>query len=368
MNDNETYVFQLGKNDIGTVMIDGLRLQWTNSCPFAANLSSYASGSGIISADLQEIIQDEICRKALAVLAAPSKCSVFNTGGGVTNVSYLNIYSNKSLAGEAVVSITPSFEDSILIQYFNAPEYFAQWFADTLTMAGDDEVETLLPQSFSVEALIYVFHTIDVYRRLTYKNLLEYRTDIDPMISSQEYSVSLNTSVNSRDARWLLPAFAMLTPNLARYGIQIAPDSLKMVLDSNLLLPIINQATGEEFFKFGEPGRKLATAFYGSWLLAAGFESMSFEANGAITTINNGFIAPTAGGSHLFMLSQGASGKGVVNYRNLAYSRFVEQIKALISNTAERPVEISSVLKCVSCGTELTVGTKFCKSCGAKQN
>lgn len=368
MSANAPFIFQVNKNDLGTLFVDLLKLEWSTNCPFAELLGNYKAGSGKVTDDLKEIAENETCKVSLSILANPLHRTVYNTGGGVIGVSCLNVYSNCCIDNYGLVSVAPSFENSIMVNYFDLTEGFAQWFVDTVSMGDSEEgVESCIPIKFPLESLVFVLHAIDCFKRIAYKSMLDYKPAEESMVSSREYGETLKLSAESKDARWLLPAFSILTPNLDKYKMNLGPDYMKILTDNKLLVPIKKQDTGEEFFQYSEEGRKLGIEFYSSWMMGIGFESVLFQ-NENETVIDNGFLAPTAAGNHLFLVEKDSQGNGFVNYSLLGYDDLIsktnELMKKVISGSSANAKAGTS--ECTSCGSSLGKDSKFCAKCGAK--
>lgn len=330
MSANSPFIFQLNKDDFGAIFIDLLKLEWNSACPFAEALKTYQAGTGNINDDLKEIAENETCKTSLSILANPSLRTVFNTGGGVIGISFLYLYSNPSIDGKGFVSITPSFEDAVLIQYYESAEGFAQWLADAVSITDSEPISSIIPSKLSLESLLFVLHAIDSFKRTAFKSMLEYKPMDEAFISSKEFAETLSTSIASKDARWLLPSFAVLTPNLEKFRIDINVESMKLLTDNNFLIPVKSKENNQEFFKFSDDARKLGAEFFSSWMMGIGFESARIL-NDNETFLGSGFIAPTAGANHLFIISKDSNDKGIAEHKSLAYSGLISEMEKCIS-------------------------------------
>ncbi|MGE5473436.1 MAG: hypothetical protein ACM3UU_04365 [Ignavibacteriales bacterium] len=335
MSANAPFVFQVSKNDLGVLFIDLLKLEWSKECVFAELLSGYQAGSGKISNDLKEIAENETCILTLKILANPLHRTIYNTGGSMVPVSFMNVYSNKSIDEHGLVCIMPSYENSIMIFSFDTAESYGEWFAETISMCNQESIESSFPSKFSIEALVFILHAVDCFKRVAFKSMLDYKPTEESMVASKEYGETLKTSVDSKDARWLLPAFSVLTPNLNKYNMNLGPDHMKILTDNKLFIPVKNQDSGEEFFKFGESGRRLGVEFYGSWIMAVGFESVVFNMDGTERLIDNGFLAPTAFANNLFEIEKDAKGDGIVSYSCLTHEGLVSKVTGFMKKVLE---------------------------------
>jgi len=368
MSTNAPFIFQVNKNDFGVLFIDLLKLEWAKECPFSELIGNYKAGDGKATDDLKEIAENDTCKTALNIIAKPLHRTIYNTGGSVLGVSYLNVYSNKAIDKQGFVSITPSFEDSILIQYFDSSESYAQWFADTVSMSENDEVQSYLPVKFPLESLVFVLHAIDCFKRISFKSMLDYKPTDESMISSKEYGEMLKVSAESKDVRWLLPAFSMMTPNLERYKMNLGPDHMKILTDEKIFTAVKKQDSGEEFFLYTEAGQRLGVEFYSSWMMGIGFESVTFGESGAENVKDNGFIAPTVLGNHFFQIEEDDKGNGVVDYSVMTYEKLINKVnellqKAVSASSTNKKVDTS---KCANCDSSLDNNAKFCAKCGTE--
>jgi len=367
MSANAPFVFQVNKNDIGVLFVDLLKLEWSRECAFAELLSNYKAGSGKITEDLKEIAENETCVLSLKILANPLHRTVYNTGGSMVPISFMNVYSNTSVDQFGLVSIMPSFENSIMIHSFDTAESYGEWFAETVSMSNENEVQSNIPEKFSLESLVFILHAIDSFKRVSYKSMLDYKPTDVSMVASKEYGETLKISVDSKDARWLLPAFSILTPNLNKYKMNLGPDYMKILTDRKIFIPVKKQDNGEEFFQFGEIGQRLGVEFYSSWMMAVGFETVVFNPDGTERVLDNGFLAPTAFANNLFEIEKDAQGNGAINYSCLTYEGLISKVTELIQKAISSSANIKvGSTDCASCGSSLDNNAKFCVKCGNK--
>lgn len=330
MSANTPFIFQVNKNDLGVLFIDLLKLEWSEECAFAEMLGSYQAGSGKITDDLKEIAENETCIVSLKILANPLHRTVYNTGGSMVPVSFMNVYSNSSIDEHGLVCIMPSYENSVMINSFDSAESYGEWFAETVSMCSQENIESVLPSKFPLEALVFVLHAIDSFKRVSFRSMLDYKPTEETMVSSKEYGETLKLSVDSKDVRWLLPAFSVLTPDMGRYNMNLGPDHMRILTDNKLFIPVKNKDSGEEFFKFGEAGKRLGIEFYGGWVMSVGFESVVFNSDGTEKVADNGFLAPTALANNFFEIEKDAQGNGIVSYNCLTYEGLVSKVTGLM--------------------------------------
>ena len=121
-------VFQVNNSDLGPLFTDTLRLQCNELSPFGESLQTYAPGSRIPSAGLAELVRHPRLPEVAAILSQPDLRITHRTGGGSLDVSFFGAFRNREMGQETIVTVTPSFEGSWLVQLFDsAREYLAWW-------------------------------------------------------------------------------------------------------------------------------------------------------------------------------------------------------------------------------------------------
>ena len=122
------FTFQVGKNDLGPLFHDSLKLKCSNFSPLAGPLSSYKAGSNTLSSEVTGVLQDPQVSKAASILADPVLRMINRTGGGAMAVSHFTACCNPGIDEQAFAVVTPSFEGSYLIQLFDNPWHYLGWW------------------------------------------------------------------------------------------------------------------------------------------------------------------------------------------------------------------------------------------------
>lgn len=219
------FSFQIGRNDLGPLVVDAVGLECDAWSPLAPLLESYRRGAGTPSAEAARIAADPTAAKALRILARPPFRMVNHTGGGSLPASYFTACGSLAVDGQAVAVLNPSYEGACLIQIFDRPHAFLAWWLILNAAQADAPMANYLPPPIRFESLVYLLHAVDAFRRGAYRSLLEYRPTDRASISPKEFAESMRESLRTRDLRWLMPAYLSLTPNLTTIALEDGPQS-----------------------------------------------------------------------------------------------------------------------------------------------
>jgi len=392
------FTFQVGKNDLGPLFFDSLKLKCSNFSPLAGALSSYVAGSNKPSAARANINQDPQVLKAASILADPVVRMINRTGGGAMPVSHFTACYNPGIDDQAFAVVTPSFEGSYLIQLFDSPWHYLGWWLVLNASEVGEPIGNYMPPPIRFESLVYMLHTIDAYRRCAFESMLDYTPAEQASIKPAEFIESMQQSIRSRDLRWLLPAFIGLIPNLNVSSFDGNPEFISALAKYDFLLPARDTETQEDIFVFGEAGKIMGVEFHRTWVKSIGFEIAASTPKGW-RVMHRGFLAPTGFTNHLFILAMDAGGNcfvnhqamdrhmldhklanllaAVLNQKDIAEdglhiekavpfikeTEIVQPVEAVSIPSAARPATPDKIL-CKFCGTNNDVDALFCKGCG----
>ena len=322
-------VFQISNDDFGPLFVDRLRLECSSLSPLSKLLAGYARGSRPATAGADEIAAHPLFPKAAAILAEPDLRMLHRTGGGSRDVSYFTAYRKRSVAQNTIVTVTPSFENSTLVRVFHDPDAYLAWWLETLAAPVENPSPNYIPPPTRLESLVYLLHAVDSFRRASFQSMLSYSPTEDPSIGTGEFAETMNTSMGSRDLRWLLPAFLYLTPGLDEFSFNPGPDHLAALAEHDFLLTARKPGSDKDVFLFGEAGRTMGVEFYRTWLMAAGFETVVLTPSGQ-RTLNRGFFAPTALANHLIRLKPDGDGGCVANHQALTLEELAGKMRGML--------------------------------------
>ena len=338
------FLFQVNRADLYALFIDRLGLDCQPLSPLTGLLTGPSQQPQAGPAVLKSMAEQEEVHLAAAILADPQHRLLLRTGGGVTPGALMVACANAPVDPQAVVVFSPTSGNGYQVETFISADDFAAWAANlldsvplfaalelevqALEAAGIKEYLHLIPDSLPLEAFIYLIHGIDSYRRATYCSMLEYKPDEEVSLTAAEFDGSLIQSLNSRDLRWLLPAFMALTPGLASFKVMPEPEHLQMLLDKGLLLAGQVEGSHTLLYSWPENGRRLGVEFYRTWSGAAGLE-LTFRGG---QTGQRAFIAATALTNHYFNLEQPEGpGRVVAQHEPLNKTGLAEKIAGLFS-------------------------------------
>jgi hypothetical protein len=141
---NELHIFQVAADDIGIL--------WRTCCgwhpplsPIGPDLKEYAPGSGQVTPELQKIAAQPQAVKAAAMLAQPDLRLHCWMGGATTSLSYAVFCRSRAVDPDGVAVFAPSYQGSLLVNYFPSVAMGATWGADVLGSDVTGEPPLLLP-------------------------------------------------------------------------------------------------------------------------------------------------------------------------------------------------------------------------------
>jgi len=370
-----SFRFQIGRSDLGPLFVDTLRLEWSATSPLQAELAGYAPGSGRRSDDLAEVSGHPLLAKVAPILARPTFRMLHRTGGAAAPASRFAAFSNRNLDADAIVTVTPSFEDSLLIQLFDPLDDYCAWWSDLLAAKVEGEPVGLIPESLPLESFVYLLHAVDAYRRASYQSMLDYAPTDQLFLTAAEFTDTMVRSLRSRDLRWLLPAFLHLVPGLDLSGFDPREKHLAALSESDFLLAAKAPETGEPGLVFGEAGRATGIEFHRTWLLAVGFELATLSPE-EVQPLSRGFLAPTALANHLVLLESAGQGKVGVRHEALSAASLRARLQGLLTDalagagvagiSAPAPQNPAPSSMCPSCRATVGADARFCPSCGKR--
>jgi len=371
------FSFQVSRADLGPLVVDRLGLAPGEFSPLAPPLAGYAKGSGRLSAEAEPIAQEALAAKALRILADPSVRLLNQTGGGALAISQFTACHSHRVDPRAVAAIHPSFEGACLVQWFEDMAAYVAWWLILNATSTRAAVANYAPPPIRLEALVYLLHAVDAFRRRAYRSLLDYAPTERPAIAPAEFAESMQAAVRSRDMRWLLPALLNLTPNLASVTLEDRPEFPQALEQYGFLVPARERGTGEPLFVFGEAGLVMGVEFYRTWIQSVGFEA-TVRTPAGWRVAHRGFLAPTGLANHLFLFETDSAGACTVNHQAMGRDALDMKMMRLIGDAVEgkglsagaaaapAPAARKAAARCPSCGGEVPEGSAFCNQCGAR--
>lgn len=378
-NNDEQYVIVINRGDIGPMLIDLLKLTPNVLSPFTEVLSKYGRNTSSLSAAGEGLSRDEVFAFIARVLAAPDLLIKIRLGGSMMPFDEVRICTGKSI-DEAVAAVSIGENDSYVVQVFKTYASFIKWWTDSFAGKNEETIANYIPPTISLESFLFILHAVDWFKRESYKNALNYAAGQEILVSPEDFSKGMERAIQSKDLRWLLPAFVMLTPGLDRFTINLQPDDAKILNEMQFFNNKRHPKTQEDMLVFGEAGRAMGAEFMTSWFLAAGFE-FSTIAQGRIDVLEQIFVAPTALANHYVQLEPKANNTCMINHQVYTLNQLVSKLQSVFKKafdgyvkqplsahmqpeTKQHVPKQASRAICTSCNAQLSGEVKFCVECG----
>lgn len=383
--------FTVRPSDLGAILVDQLHLQATGFSPFAEALADYVPGSGTMNDTAGQLANEAVFAAVAGILARPDLRLELLVGGGMVPLGSVRVYASKP-AGDILVAIAPS-DGEWAIRLFDTPRLCAEWLVHQMgTNTGEGEPNLLAPPC-TLSTLVAAFHTIDMFRRSAYQDMLAYQRTTDPTITPEEFRVSAVAAIHSQDIRWLLPSLLVLNPSLAENIGTMGSDGLEQVVKRGFLIGTKRAGGTDTVLLFGETGMRMGSEFLRSWVSSCGY-SLDVVGPDGPRTLQRGYIASTALANHWCRFDT-KDGVLQVNHQPLSLEQYGQKMgDLLLSGTVvERQADAAGVAVkskqaapahpvsqektvpkdaaptktpkfCPGCGAPVKPGAKFCASCG----
>lgn len=319
-------VFVMHPEDLGPLLIDQLHLQATSFSPFAEALADYSAGSAAVTEDGKALGGDDNFLAAAAVLARPDLRLDVLFGGGMQPLGSFRAYAAKR-AGDRMVAVAPGNGEWDM-RLFDAPRDVAAWVAGQLGTAAPEGEPNMLTPPCTLSTLVAVFHTIDMFRRCAYQDLLEFRRSADPVMTPQEFRSAAQASIRSQDVRWLLPSLLVLVPDLVAHLGTMGDDGLEQAVKRDFLVGTTRGGSTDPVLLFGEAGRHMGAEFLQSWVGSAGF-TVDVVTGDGVRTLHRGYVASTGLANHWVRFEE-KDGVLEVHHQPLGQEQYAQKLGDLL--------------------------------------
>lgn len=402
--DNKQFLVVINKKDIRRIFIDMLGISIANGSPFYNDINTNYPPAPGRTGEFDELLNNITFRKAAKIIASPDLIVVNRIGGGSVGLEEVRLLRRKD-EGDLLAAVSEGENGSYIIKVFDNFTQYLNWWVEKFAGKNEETVANFIPPKVSLESFLFVLHAIDSFRRVSYQNMLEYKMGERASMRFSDFSSTMSASIKSRDIRWLLPAFMVMTPGLDSYRLDMRPENVSILTEQNITANSKNPATGEDMLVFGEAGQAMGVEFYRTWMMSTGFEIRIMTPQG-FKGIERMFLAPTALANHFVRLETLQDGRCMINHQaytkeqlevkldeifKKAFSVPVQaQVHAPVQPQAhipapspipsqipvqgqipvqnQGPVPPTGTGRCPKCGAGITPGMKFCNKCGTPFN
>jgi hypothetical protein len=386
-------ILHIGARDLGPLFRDKMGLSCNELSPFAGRLAGYAAGSLPTSAKVESATRNTTIAKIASILTQPDLRIDHRYAGTHVSLTAFTACCSREHGRELVVVVFPAKQNSYLVRAFNSSSDYLSWWLGLLASKADRSVTNYLPSPLPLESLIYIFHAIDSFRRVSCQSLLNYTPTREPFIRMSEFVESMSKSIGSRDLRWLMPSLLILTPGLSEFTLHPRMEHLTALVDHGYLVPAKDPESHEDIFFFAKAGENMGAEFSKTWEIAVGLETRVQTERGSLP-LQRAFLAPTIISNHFIQLERDRDGRCLATHQAMtireltsnlssvlfagldparaaravrqAPQRTTSSSKGKLADSTKVPA-LPSVreLKCQKCGQVSPHGKKFCGECGS---
>jgi hypothetical protein len=289
------HLFQVQAADLGK-LLEQCGLCLSPLSPLEIPLARPAADAGLLAA----MAQDDWVRRSLQVLAQPRMRLRIHSGGGMSEPGWVGLCADPNIHTRGAVVLTPSFENSFLVQWFDERDAALDWILEGISTPAESPGEGI-SGTLRMGAFLQILHTLDLFKRASSESLLNSDTGM-PAIPLSTYTETLARDWESLDLRWLLPAFLRLVPeSVPRPGDLELADIEELVRQD--LLTAGKGERGQPMLGFAAKGLTLGVEFLRTWWIANGIELAWHD--GVRHRVHwRAFVASTGLSNHTFTLRE----------------------------------------------------------------
>lgn len=396
---NEPVIFKIKQTDVKVLFVGELDLAFNQGSAFYRNVKN-----GVPDTDVRrlyaQLLEDQDFLRAARIIAQPDLYVINRIGGSLMGLTEIRLHRKKD-EGEWVAVTEEEQDGNWIISLFENFRGYLKWWMEGFAGKNDETVVNCIPPPVSLEQLLVILHTVDCFRRVSYKNMLDFKYTQRAHLKLSEFTDTMVASIKSQDIRWLLPAFMTLVPRFSQYQTELSPENISVLFEHSFLENARLDSENEDVLVFGEAGHLMGVEFYRSWFTSSGFEINTAGLEG-FTTRERFFIAPTILTNHFIRLQNADKGSVLANHQAYTFEQlqikldelfeaaFTKEVFPLVPSSPvhsplatqspdpasqssdpaslQKTEPLKSGLKfCYNCGSELSPSAVFCPSCGAKR-
>ncbi len=325
---------------------DLLTLASSGPIPALSPLKKLTPTTAVLTTEGQNLKKDPAFMASVELMARPAWMITFRMGGGDWPVQELCLCGRA--VGTPVVGIRPSSPDTAEILRWESSSDFTSWWIGQYAQKSEETVPNFIPPSCSLEAFLMVLQSIDAFRRALMGSMLKHETVNNLQMTAADFNASCRSGMQTRDTRWLAPAFVVLVPGFGEYPLSGGAESLKIAHERGFLTLTADASGKEQRIGFGEAGRSMGLEFARTWLMGAGMEARLPAPEGT-RAIARCFVAPTGLTNHFVSLETRSDGAVDANHQPLTAGDLSARLLAFLDSAA---VASASPLPSVQAGIQ----------------
>ncbi len=265
-------------------------------------------------------IEDEAKKLSISIVKEADILIETRIGGGVLGLEEVKFYHKKG--NPHWLAFEKEQEGIIVMQLFDSSQAFVDWWIDKFAGENTDSVPNRIPPKVKLQEFMLILHSVDMYRRASYQNMLEHNFVERLKLDYKEFADELVNSLKSNDVRWLLPAFLKLMPEIKDFDMEIKPEDANILFEQLFLLNMHSEIDKKDFLTFGEAGISMGVEFFRTWYMGSGFAFKEHkDDNWELRSC--WFFAPTSITNHFVKIESENGILAMVNHQ--AYTK--EQLK-----------------------------------------
>jgi len=320
--------FEATWSDLGRYAVGKWKLDTHAGSPLAAVCADPGAVSQPSIQALKAFGEDAELKRALTILTRPDHVMTIRLGGGALGYEEATL-SHANAMGDFLVMLGATEQGNAMVTVFSGPDVYAGWWMERYGGKNTETVPNPAPPRTTLGEFLIVLHAVDSFRRASYRSLLDYAPGVEPSVGYKEFFDTFQQAVRSKDIRWLLPAFLMLTPGLDKHEADFTQGSVEVLNRLDLVRSGKNQQTGEDRMLFTSNLRGMGVAVFRSWMMAMGCEITACS-DTARTSHGSFFVAPTALANHFVTIEKDERGKSFANHQADTALQTEERLAALV--------------------------------------
>jgi len=381
------FSFKVRREDLGTLFIDIFGEIPDQSSPLFDSLTPHQKSKKDVSSEIKELASNKKAARTFAIMASPKLLIKNRLGGGTLEIDMTMAVQSPEVDEQAFAMVQMTNDNSFSFHLFDTPYHYLAWWLERNASKADQPSPNYIPPPVRFETILYLLHTIDMFRRSIYQGMVNNQAPEFSNIRMEDFLSSYSAAIEKKDMRWLTTTFLGLTPGLTPSVKDDYIDIMKAMTELDFLIPGESKDGHPPELFFGEAGISMGTEFHQSWFYSAGFEILLNEGAGNWGTLQRGYLAATGLANHLFLINSSDDDLLMVNHQAMTRDELDKKMINLLldamkagpedieqtriepepdTEQSQEKSEQASKMFCPICNIELNGKQKFCTTCGSK--